>query len=795
MPLTPAPTLPDSFGPALRFLRKRARLTQEELGSAVGYGREQIARLENGSRLPDLAAIAALFVPVLLPEQERDLVEQFLALAGRTRQNQQITITRTKETRVQLIQETIVTPTHRPPSPLLPLIGRQAELQQLLNQLPTTRLLTLIGAPGIGKTRLALELAHAILGQFADGVVFVPLAEAQTAVDIPYLVLRHLDLTPSPQQTVNEAIMNYLVPRHLLLVLDNCEHLLGGVTLFTDWLAGAPSLKLLCTSRVPLDLYGEQEWPLSPLAIPNLAEHSSLHWGDYPAMQLLLARAQAIDPAFGLNEENLLPLAALCAALDGLPLALELAAGRLREYDPATLVQQLLLQRGHQQLSSTWLQQTRRNVAERHRTLQAAIRWSVCLLPTDLQEIFHQLGVFSGGGTETAALSVAQADPALLTQLARANLIQLGNGRFSLLETLRAYAGEQLAAADRLSATQQAHAHYFAQFAQELFTGLLGEEQSRWMQLGMADQDNCLAALRWALGERDGETAVAIASGLWWFWYRRGLFALGREMLTAALELPSTNLTIRAVALNGLASYCLVDDDYAANLAYHEEGLALRRQLNDTVGVATVLHNLGLTAFTMGDYPQATRWLEESITTNPSGNHTAAWAHLGLLAQETDQLAQARHWLEMAYHSTPAGWSQAFVMNYLADVLRELDELPEAARLAQESVRLFTELDDRYYLPDAQLTLAQIMLQTGEHETAVALIALVYEQYTARDDPAATASVLLIQAELASKMGAKEEAAALLEEARTLRQRVQRAISPHEQAQYDRVAQATSMTA
>jgi len=207
MPITPSSTLPDSFGTALRFLRKRARLTQEELGSAVGYSREQIARLENGSRLPDLAVIAALFVPVLLHEQERDLVEQFLMLVGRTRQNKQITITRTKETHVQLIQETIVTPTHRPPSPLLPLIGRQAELQQLLNQLPTTRLLTLIGAPGVGKTRLALELAHAILGQFADGASARGTNTAPSAIDITFAVFRSLDPSPATQPTAVEAIM------------------------------------------------------------------------------------------------------------------------------------------------------------------------------------------------------------------------------------------------------------------------------------------------------------------------------------------------------------------------------------------------------------------------------------------------------------------------------------------------------------------------------------------------------------------------------------------------------------
>ena len=251
-------TLPDSFAPSLRYLRKRARLTQEELGRAVGYSREQIARLENGSRLPDLAVIAALFVPALRLERERALAERFLALAGQTRAVQ-VTITRTRETRVELIQEVLDAPGRgqfAPPAPLLPLLGRQTEVGELLARLRDARLVTIVGAPGIGKTRLALEVAHAAQAQFADGAAFVSLAEAQVADDIPYAVLGALGVSPAPQQSPDAAIADAVAARELLLVLDNCEHLLDGVTRFADWLARAPGLKLLCTSRAPLDLYG-----------------------------------------------------------------------------------------------------------------------------------------------------------------------------------------------------------------------------------------------------------------------------------------------------------------------------------------------------------------------------------------------------------------------------------------------------------------------------------------------------------------------------------------------------------
>lgn len=788
-----ASPLPNSFGPALRFLRKRARLTQDELGRAVGYSREQIARLENGSRLPDLAVIAALFVPALLLERDRALVEQFLALAGQTRRERQITITHNKETRIQLVQETVsvAAPGHTPPAPLLPLLGRQAEVAGLVERLQTARLITLVGAPGIGKTRLALEVAHAALGQFADGAAFVSLAEATTPDDIPYAVLRQLDISPTPQQTAVAAIHSYLAPRSLLLVLDNCEHLLESATLFADWLAQAPRLKLLCTSRTPLDLYGEQEWPVSPLPVPDLAQRPSPAWAETAAMQLLLARAQAINPGFTLSADNLLPLATLCAALDGLPLALELAAARLRNHDPANLVQQLLMLRGNNQLASTWLQQTRRNVAERHRTLHAAIAWSVHLLPAAAQNAFYRLGVFVGGGVAAAAEAIAQADAALLAQLARANLVWVRDGRCHLLETMRAFALEQLTAADQLAATQQGHAHYYAQFAQEVFAGLLGDAQADWMPRALADQDNFLAALRWALALGDGETAVAIAGNLWWFWYRRSLFALGRELLTAALQLPSADLAQRARALNGLASFCLELGDYAANLACHEEGLALRRQLNDRLGISTTLHNMGLTAFSMGDYALAAERLTESMAVYPEGDHASELAHLGLIAQETLNLAGARDYLQRAYDAareTGDSWLHAFVSNYLADVWRELGHLVTAGQLAQESLRIFGELEDSHYLPDAQLTLAQIALAKGEYETAVSLAGVAYAQYAAREDGIMMAGALLVQAELAGKMDHQEQAVALWQRSWALRQTAQRTPSPREQAQYAALA-------
>ena len=779
----------ETFGEALRFLRKRARLTQDELGREVGYSREQIARLENGSRLPDLAVIAALFVPALFERHENHLAEQLLALAGRTRRDQQITITHTRETRLEVSSETLLAPAvpvHLPPAPVLPLIGRTADVTDLLALLEIARLITIVGAPGIGKSRLALEVANLAVPHFADGVAFVPLADIAAAADVPYAVLRALALTPSPHQSAEAAIATYLAPRRLLLVIDNCEHILEGSPLFADWLALAPGLKLVCTSRVPLDIYGEHEWPLSPLPVPDLAAPPDVErWGQLPAMQLLIARGRAIDPAFALTSDNVLPLATLCVALDGLPLALELAAVRLRELSPHLLAQQLMTLRGHGHLSSTWLQQDKRNIAERHRTLQAAIGWSYQRLTAAQQQVFNHLGVFIGGCSAEAAEALASAHTGLLAELARANLITLRDERIVLLETLHGFAVEQLIALDQLAAGQQRHALYYTAFARQIFAGLRGGDQAAWMQRALADHNNCLAALRWALAHQQGEIAISLAGSLWWFWYRRGLLVLGAEMLMAALQLTTSDLSERARALNGLASIHLAHDNYAASLACHEEGLALRRKLEDAVGTGVALHNMGLTAYMMGDYARAIAWLHESIAADPAANPEQSWAHIGIIALDMLDVPQAKLWLERAYERVTQqeeGWIQAFVMYNLADALLEARELARAKKLALTSLRLFEMLDDSYYLPDPLLLLAQIATDEGDTDTAIALSNLALEQYTARNDIVLTASARLVQAELAHSMGRHSDAATQRQQAHALRQISPRPLSPREQA-------------
>ncbi len=819
---TPKKTLPASFGEALRLLRKRARLTQGELGQAVGYSREQIARLENGSRLPDLVVVAALFIPALGLDRQERLAEELQALAGKARMAQSRHASETNKAgksprRMGIKAAANFTPSspvvispdpvalagqpvHFPPTPLLPLLGRDPEVAGILDLLQANRLITIIGAPGIGKTRLAMEIALLVAHKFAQGVVFVSLANVPTAGEVVIAVSQALALgdlgsIPAAHQTLNQAISAYLRPRSLLLVLDNCEHILDSASNFAEWLALAPRLKLLCTSRTPLDLYGEQEFPLSPLPVPDLAQPPDLDtWGQCASMQLLLARARAGDPSFALTQANLLPLATLCVALDGLPLALELVVGRLRELTPQSLVQQLLMLRGNAQLSSSWFQQTWRNVAERHRTLRAAISWSFDMLPPLEQAAFVRLGVFAGGCSPEAAQAVAGADERLLAALARTNLIGFDAGRVTLLETLRTFALEQLIGSGQLAACQAQYAAFYTGFARLVFSGLLGDDQADWMQRALVEHQNCLDALRWLISGSDGEGAVALASSLWWFWFRRGWFQLGKEMLQAALSLPlaaQPDLHARARALNGLASIHLNLEEFEQSLARHQEGLLICRELGDPDRLATVFHNLGLVAFMMGSYAEALAYLDESIAVSPSTDPTQAWVHKGIIALEMLDLPQAKIWLEQALERViqqEAGWLRAYVLDNLAEALREAGSLPEARVYVQESLALYEAMGDSYYLPDPQFALAQIAAAEGDTTTALALSNQALAQYTARQDVVLISSVLLFHAEIASQ-AENASAETLFQQALALRHSVKRPLTPREQAHFDAVGQ------
>ncbi len=695
-----------TFGELLRYLRKRAHLSQRDLAAQVGYHFSHMSRIESNQHIPDIATLKAHFIPALRLQDQPEWAALLLQLAE--------------------ARQPPAEPAVRPapdaglPTSLTSMLGRERESAQLREILlrADVRLVTIVGPPGVGKTCLALHIAEDLTARFTHGAIFVNLIPVTDSELVLPALAAALGIREPAKTSLPESLKATLQNKNLLIVMDNFEQVLEAAPQLIPVLGDAPGVKILATSREALRVRGEQEFPLAPLGVPEAnASYTEEQLQAFPAVQLFLERARAVKPDFEIRDKTALRhslrsqdtasrVAEICRRLDGLPLAIELAAARVRTLSLSAMLE-------HFDRRFEWLTRGGRDQSAWRQTLWNAVEWSYALLSVQERVLLNRLSVFAGGWTLSAAEAVCSDDTlcapsdvlSLLMQLADKSLVvaDIEGERYYLLETLREYAHKKLEENGGLERVRQSHCDYYLKFAQAARPHLAkGGEQAIWLDRMEHEHNNLRAALAWTV---ETPERAASAMELGWavhvFWLERSYITEARRWLGQILALDPAPTPRRADLLRYASDYANMQGDYESARKFEEEGMAISKALGDEAGVYFSLDGLAMLAGMQGDYARAAELLEQVLVyrrqTNDGLRLTVTLNNLALATRRSGDLERAKQLYAEAVAITKSASnlkSLGHALYGLAEVHAELKEYTDAVRLLRESISARHQLGD-----------------------------------------------------------------------------------------------------
>jgi non-specific serine/threonine protein kinase len=759
-----------AVGDLLQRFRLMAGLTQEQLAERAELSVRGISDIERGLKpRPHHDTVVRLADALGLAPHQRAMFEN--AAGGRfarkiDRRHEGATGNNVRRPGRTIEQDTYSAIRHNLPSHLSSFVGRAAEIADVTRLLRTARLVTLTGSGGCGKSRLATQVGATLRGEYPDGVWLIELAPLAQADLIQEAVAGVLGVREVPNQPLLETLVRHARTEDLLLILDNCEHLIDGCARFAEVLLTAcPSVRILATSREALRIPGEVVYRVPSLPVPPTSTAvTPVQLPEYGATELFVERARSAQTGFTVDERNAATIARICERLDGMPLAIELAAARVRVLSAAQILAGL-------DDRFRVLTQGSRTALPRQQTLRASVDWSYSLLTEPEQVVFRRLAVFVGGfrleaaeavlrqvsgvgfrvsGDDVSALSPDTRNPTpdssyptpdtpldvldRLGALVDKSLVVADRGgtetHFHLLETIRAYALERLVESGERTSTERAHASWFVGFAEDAMRELRGPKRPGWTTRLEQEQGNLRAAIEWATATGDAPVGLRLGAALWRFWINRGAYAEGRAHLARLLALPrgASPGAERANALTAAGVLAREQGDLAAAQAHHEEALAIRRQLGDGPGVAAALNTLGLVAERRGDFAAARVLYEETLRlSREHGDQVLiayALGNLGIMATNQGDYERASALIEECLaicrliHDTSAIANSALELGRIAAAVGNV----ELARARfSEGFALMEEIGDQTAVAYAFRPLATVLARHGELKPALVL--------------------------------------------------------------------------